>query len=140
VAGMAALRGAAGPPFRNPQQIERAVARGQVAPGEVELPGGRIEGAVAEQEWAGGQLPPGCQPLCGQTMPSGMDPCAVGDPRAPLGVGGDLVRGGDGQGLGAVVSRQAPRRGAVERPGGAQCGPQPGRQQGGRGPDGLCPD
>jgi hypothetical protein len=59
-----------------------------------------------------------------------MDPFAGGDPRDPLGVGGDLLRGGDGQGLGAVVSRKEPRRGAVERPGGAQFGQQTGRQQG----------
>jgi hypothetical protein len=77
------------------------------------------------------QSPPGCQQMGGKTMPSWMDPCAVGDPRDPRGVGGDLLRGGDGPGLGAVVARQEPRCGAVERPGGAQCGQQTGRQQGG---------
>ena len=119
---MAACRGAAGQPFRNTQQIERAVDLGQVAPGDVAIPCGRIEGAVAEQEVEGGQIHPGFQQMRGQTMPSCMAPVAVGDPREPLGVGVDLVRGGDGQGRGAVVARKKPQCGAGEVPVGAQCG------------------
>ena len=68
-AGMAARRGAAGQPFRNTQQSERAGDRGQVSPGDVEIPCGRIDGAVAEQELDGGQIHPGFQQMRGKTMP-----------------------------------------------------------------------
>jgi hypothetical protein len=44
---MASLRGDAGQTFRPPQQSERAVDRGQVPPSDVEIPGGRIDGAMA---------------------------------------------------------------------------------------------
>ena len=84
VAGMASRRGAAGQPFRNTQQIERAVDLGQVAPGEVEIPCGRIDGTVAEQELDGVQIHPGFQQMRGKAMAQRMDPFAVGDPRDPL--------------------------------------------------------
>jgi len=121
---MASLRGDAGQTFRHPQQIERAVDLGQVPPRDMEIPGGRLDGAVAEQELDGMQIHPGFQQMRGKTMPSCMDPFAVGDPRTLLGVGVDLLRGGDGQGLGAVVARKEPQRGAVEVPVGAQFGQQ----------------
>jgi hypothetical protein len=57
----------------------------------------------------------------------------VGEPGASRSVGGERVRGGDGQGLGAVVARQEPRRGAGEGPGGPPCGQQTGRAPGGAG-------
>jgi hypothetical protein len=70
---MASLRGAAGQTCRNPQQSERAVDLGQVSPGDVERACGRIDGAVAEQELDGVQLPPGFQQMCGKTMPERFD-------------------------------------------------------------------
>ena len=70
-AGMASRRGAAGQTFRNPS-IERAVDRGQVSPGDVEIPGGRIDGAVAEQELDGGRSTPAFQQRWGTTRPEGM--------------------------------------------------------------------
>jgi hypothetical protein len=126
---MVSLRSATGPICRNPQQIERAVDLGQVPPGEVERARRRVHGAVAAQELDRVQSHPGFQEMGGTTMPEGMEAFAVADPRGALRAGGDLLCGSDGQGLGAVVSRQEPRRGARERPGGAQCGQQTGRQQ-----------
>ena len=102
---------------------------GQGPPSEVAIPGGRLDGAVAEEKLDGVPIHPGVQQMRGKTMPERMDTFAVGDPRAPLGVVGDLWRGGAGQGLGAVVARKEPPRGAVQVPVGAQCGQQTGRQQ-----------
>jgi hypothetical protein len=69
---MASLRGNAGQIFRNTQQIERAVDLGQVSPGDVEIPCGRIDGAVAEQELDGVQIHPSFQQMRGKTMPEGI--------------------------------------------------------------------
>jgi len=126
---MAALRGNAGQPFRNTQQSERAVHLGQMPPGDVAIPRGCVDGAVAEQELDRVQIHPGFQQMGGKAMAPRMDALAVGDPRAPLGVVGDLLRGGDGQGLGAVLSHKEPRRRAIELPVGAQFGQQTDRQQ-----------
>jgi hypothetical protein len=65
---MAARRGAAGQTFCNTQQIERAEDLGQVSPGDVEIPCGRIDGAVAEQELDGVQIHPGCHPSAGKWL------------------------------------------------------------------------
>src|SRR4029434_2051538 len=67
--GMASLRGDAGQPFSNTQQIERAVDLGQVPPGDVEIPRGRVDGAVAQQELDRVQIHPGFQQMRGKGMP-----------------------------------------------------------------------
>src|SRR5262249_61530332 len=84
VAGMTSLRGDAGQPFRHTQQIERAVHLGQVPLRDMEIPGGRIDSAVAEQELDGVQIHPGFQQMRGKTMPEGMNAFAVGEPPAAL--------------------------------------------------------
>ena len=62
-------------------------------------------------------------------MAQRMEACAVGAPRHPLGVVVELLRAGDGHGLGAVVRRQEPRGGAVAWPVGPECSQETGRQQ-----------
>ena len=99
----ASLRGCTGQPFRTAQQIERAVDRGEVLPGDVQIPGRRIDGPVAEQKLDSAQIHPGFQQMCGKAMAQRMDACAVGDPSDPLGVGVDLLRSGDGHWLGEVL-------------------------------------
>jgi len=128
---IAARRGRPGQTCRTAQQIQRAVDRGEGRSGAGQLPGGRLDGPVAEQALESAQIHPGFQPRRGTTLSPRLEACAVGDPSDPRGVGGDLWRGGAGQGRGAVLPRQEPRRGAGAWPGGAPCGQETGRQQGG---------
>jgi hypothetical protein len=60
---------------------------GQVPPGDVEIPRGRVDGAVAQQEVDRVQIPPGFQPRRGTAMAQRLEACAVGDPGDSLSVG-----------------------------------------------------
>src|SRR5262249_9140562 len=102
--GMASLRGDAGQSFSTTQQIERAVDLGQVPPGDVEIPCGRVDGAVAEQKLDRVEIHPGFQQMRGKAMPEGMDAFAVGERSGARGVVVGRLSAFDGAWLGAILA------------------------------------
>ena len=92
------------------------------------------------RSWMVRRSTPASKQMRGKTMPQGMDAFAVGDPSEPLGVGVDLLRGGDGQGLGAVLSRKEPRRRGGRVASRPAVRPADGPTAAWSGPCGLCPD
>src|SRR5438093_11836756 len=79
--GIASLRYGTGQVVRTAQQIEGTMDLGQVLPGDMEIPGGRIDAPVAEQELNGAQIHPGFQQMRGKAMAQCMDAFAVRDSR-----------------------------------------------------------
>jgi hypothetical protein len=65
-----------------------------------------------------------------ETMAPRMDAMAMRDPRSPLGMIGDVLRGADGHRPVGIASRQEPRGWPVQVPVGAQCGQQARGEQG----------
>ena len=57
--GIASLHRSPGQVVRTTQQIEGAVDLGQVLPGDMQIPGGRVDAPVTEQELTGPQIHPG---------------------------------------------------------------------------------
>jgi len=73
---------------------------------------------MAAQALERAQVHPGFQEMWSTAVPQGMDALTVGDTSSAFGMGGELLRGGDRQGLGGVFAGKEPRRRAVELPGG----------------------
>jgi hypothetical protein len=107
------------------------VARRQRLPGDPEGARGGVERARTQQHLDRPDVDPGFEPVGREPMAQRMEALAVRDPRGPRRVIEDFLGRADGPRRAGIASRQQPRGWPVACPGGAQCGPQAGREQGG---------
>src|SRR5437016_13007249 len=79
------------------QEVVRAADRRQMLPGDPEVLRGGIERLMTQQHLDRPDIDPRFKEVRRKTMPKGMDALAVRDPRGPLRVIVDFLRGADGQ-------------------------------------------
>ena len=103
--------------------------RAQGLPGDLQRPGCRVDRLVSQEELARADIAAGFEPMGGKAMAECLETFAVLAVGRPLGVGGDLLSGPNGQRLIRVHARKPPPWRAIHVPIGSQCSPQAGREE-----------